>query len=159
MKVLVVHDSVYGNTARIAAAMAAALEGAHEVRRVTVGEAAAGDLAGQDLVIAGAPTHAFHPSPAMTDWLKALAPGALDGIACAAFDTRIAPEDIGIGWLRMMVKMFGYAAPHIGRRLESHGGRLVVPPEGFMVTDREGPLRDGEEQRAAQWARGVAAAV
>ncbi|MFC1983163.1 hypothetical protein ACFLV5_05230 [Chloroflexota bacterium] len=36
------------------------------------------------------------------------------------------------------------------------GGNLVVPEEGFFVKDKEGPLVDGEIERAARWARSMA---
>jgi hypothetical protein len=28
-----------------------------------------------------------------------------------------------------------------------------VSPEGFIVKGKEGPLKDGEEERAAEWAK------
>jgi hypothetical protein len=34
---------------------------------------------------------------------------------------------------------------------------LVVPPEGFYVVDTEGPLLEGELDRAAVWARKLSA--
>ncbi len=38
------------------------------------------------------------------------------------------------------------------------GGELAAPAEGFFVVDTEGPLQEGELERAAAWARQVAAA-
>jgi hypothetical protein len=35
------------------------------------------------------------------------------------------------------------------------GGKLVVPPEIFHVTEREGPLDEGELERAQEWAISV----
>jgi hypothetical protein len=35
------------------------------------------------------------------------------------------------------------------------GGELVFPPEGFLVKKSEGPLKDGELERAAEWAKGL----
>ena len=55
--------------------------------------------------------------------------------------------------------IFGYAAKPIADRLEKKGGQLAVPPEGFYVTDTEGPLVEGELERAAEWARKIAASV
>jgi hypothetical protein len=37
-------------------------------------------------------------------------------------------------------------------------GELVVPPEGFYVSDTEGPLLEGELERAADWTRQIVAA-
>jgi hypothetical protein len=47
----------------------------------------------------------------------------------------------------------GYAAKHIARRLEKAGGSLIVAPEGFYVEGTEGPLKDGEVERAGTWAK------
>jgi hypothetical protein len=35
------------------------------------------------------------------------------------------------------------------------GGKLAVPPEGFIVEASEGPLREGELERAAAWAKTI----
>jgi hypothetical protein len=49
----------------------------------------------------------------------------------------------------------GYAASTIAKTLEKKGGKLAVPAEGFFVTGEQGPLKDGELERAAAWARKV----
>jgi hypothetical protein len=59
----------------------------------------------------------------------------------AAFDTRFGKPR----WLT------GSAALRIARRLRRRGYRLVAPPESFFVLHTEGPLRDGEEDRARAW--------
>jgi hypothetical protein len=68
------------------------------------------------------------------------------GKKVAAFDTRIPSK-----W----VKLFGFAAPKIARRLVKMGGTLVIEPEGFFVLDSEGPLAEGEVARAAIWAQEI----
>jgi hypothetical protein len=55
------------------------------------------------------------------------------------------------------VSIFGYAAEPIADRLQKKGGTLVTPPEGFYVGDTEGPLLDGELERATAWAQDIAA--
>ena len=52
-----------------------------------------------------------------------------------------------------MVNIFGYAAQAIAHRLKSKGGDLILPPEGFYVEDKEGPLFIGELDRAQSWAK------
>jgi hypothetical protein len=39
--------------------------------------------------------------------------------------------------------------------LKRKGGKLVLPPEGFLVTGEKGPLAHGEEERAAEWAKSI----
>jgi hypothetical protein len=44
------------------------------------------------------------------------------------------------------------AAKKLAQKLRKLGGRRVVPPETFHVASREGPLFDGEIERAREWA-------
>jgi hypothetical protein len=55
-----------------------------------------------------------------------------------------------------LITLFGTAAPKIARALEKKGGTLAGPPGGFYVTGGEGPLKEGEVERAAAWAQGLA---
>ena len=153
MKALVVYDSFFGNTEKVAQAIAAGL-GAEAVR---VSDFRADRLQGLDLLVIGAPTRGFRPSPLVKDLLKALPTRSLSGIKVAAFDTRIALADVKSRILPPLVKLFGYAAEPIGRAMAKAGGALIVPPEGFIVKDTEGPLKDGELERATAWAARLAA--
>ena len=76
----------------------------------------------------------------------------------AAFDTRVDTASSGLP-LRLLMSVIGYAAPKIAKELSAHGGLQARPPEGFIVEGREGPLRDGELERAIEWARSVHASV
>ena len=137
MRLLVVYDSTYGHTEKIAQAIGEAIDG----RVLRVGDVKPADLVGVDLLIVGSPTHGGFPSPGIDGLLKALP--ALEGLSVAAFDTRTRRT------------IFGYAAPRIARRLEKRGGKLVAPPEGFFVAGKNGPLVEGELARAAGWAKGI----
>jgi hypothetical protein len=61
------------------------------------------------------------------------------------------------GILKVLARIFGYAAEPIGKRLAAVGGTVAAAPEGFIVVASEGPLQDGEPERAARWAAGIAA--
>jgi flavodoxin len=156
MKSLVVYDSFFGNTEQIAQAVSAALAGPGEVAARRVNEVALEHLTGVTLLIIGSPTRAFRPSPAISKFLKKLP--SLAGVNVAAFDTRAALEDVNSRILPPLVKMFGYAAKPIADKLVKKGGRLAAAPEGFLVGGTEGPLKDGECERAAAWAQRLAAA-
>ena len=106
-----------------------------------MGEVTPADLKRFDLLIAGSPTHGGFPTPGIDGLLKALP--ALAGAKVAAFGTRTKRT------------VFGYAAPRIAKRLEKSGGKLVAPPERFLVLGMEGPLKEGELERAAGWANGI----
>jgi len=157
MKALVVYDSVFGNTAKVAQAIGGALGAPEDISVLCVGDVKPERLAGAQVLIVGSPTRAFSPTPATTAMLRALPARALSGVKVAAFDTRISMEDTDSGFLRTMVKVFGYAAKPIADRLKRKGGDLVLGPEGFYVQDSEGPLKDGELERAAAWAKQVIA--
>jgi flavodoxin len=147
-KVLVIYDSVFGNTEKIAQAIAASLG----TQAIPVGQANAGQLAGLDLLVVGSPTRGFRPTESISKLLNELSKNHLAGVRVAAFDTRIVLETINSKALRFIVDKGGYAASTIAKTLEKKGGRLVVPPEGFFVTGEQGPLKDGELERAGEWA-------
>lgn len=144
MKTLVVYDSLYGNTEKIAQAIGAALTG--EVKVLRVGEVDPSELKALDLLIVGSPTHGGRPSPAMQEFLDKVQKPALEGTNVAAFDTRLSTRWVGI---------FGYAAGRIAKSLKEKGGNLLLSPEAFYVEGTEGPLKEGELERAAAWAREI----
>lgn len=84
---------------------------------------------------------------------------SLRGVRVAAFDTRIAVSDVKSRILPLMIRFFGYAAEPIEAILERKGGVQALPPEGFYVDGTEGPLKDGELERAGTWAQMIAVAV
>ena len=144
MKVLVVYDSVYGNTEEIAKAMG---EGIGEDAKVVKAEnTSPADLESVELVIAGSPTYGGRPTPKMKEFLERIKTVSLKDIKIAAFDTRIPAT-----W----VKIFGFAAGKIEKRIKSQGGKSVLKPEGFFVTGTKGPLVEGELERAAKWAQDI----
>jgi flavodoxin I len=155
MKVLVIYDSYFGNTRQVAETVAGALCEAYPLAAVDVvraQDATAEHLRGVDLLVVGSPTRAFRPSPGISAFLKQLSPTQLKGVKAAAFDTRINPADTKSAFLKLMVSLFGYAAPIIEKQLARKGVELAGPAEGFEVGDTEGPLKDGELARAGVWA-------
>lgn len=166
MDAVVVYESLWGNTAAIARAIADGLgEGA---RALSTAEATPEVIAAARIVVAGAPVHAMSlPSeqsresakgkpqgrdelaadlghPAMRTWLTTLPRGARLG---AAFDTRVRGP-LGHG-----------ASKAISRALEASGFTLLGPPRGFTVhmkTHESVPgalLYDGELEAAREWGR------
>ena len=144
MKITVVYDSVYGNTEKIARAIAEAIAASNEVKVLRASEANPSQLTPADLLIVGSPTHAGRPVQAVQDFLKKVPQHSLKDVNVAAFDTRIAKKIVGV---------FGYAAGRIAENLKKKGGTLLSSPEGFFVAGGEGPLKDGELERAATWGK------
>lgn len=155
MKTLVIYDSQYGNTEKVAQAITAELSSTQDVTIVRAGEAESKELTGIELLIAGAPTQRFRPTPAMNNFLNGIPKGGLNGVKVAAFDTRFKLEDIDNRVLLFFVKIFGYAAESISKQLQSKGGIQVIDPQGLGVLDIEGPLKDGEMERATSWAKEI----
>jgi len=169
MRALVVYESMYGNTAAVASAIAEGLDDRHaEVTLRNVDDLVADDAAWADVLVVGGPTHAHGMSRAATRmtaakdrsndyegptvgdglraWLAALASG--EGRAAAAFDTRI---DIP-------AFLSGAASKGIAGALDDHGFRSIVPRRSFLVT-KDNVLLDGELGRARSWGETIATSL
>ncbi len=148
MNTVVIYFSKFGHTKMIAEVISNALECAGEVSLHPYDEVQSAHFASADLVVMGTPTHRMNLPEVVRPFLKELPRRILRGKAVAAFDTsykmvdRNSPE-----WMAHLT-----AAPKLARKLRKLGGRLIVSPETFHVKDREGPLYEGELQRAGQWA-------
>ncbi len=156
MKALIIYDSYFGNTEKIAHAIAAGLAESAEVNTVKVGQLPPNHLAGIDLLVVGSPTRGFSPSDGIKKYLKELPAGSLKSLRVAAFDTGFSPQkikEINNILLSTLVKIFGYASKSIAKTLVGKGGTLVLPGEIFFVKASEGPLEEGEPERAVAWGR------
>jgi flavodoxin I len=145
---LVVYDSVSGNTEKIAATVAKTLGAFGEVKTLRAGDASPGSIKSIDLLIIGSPTRGGRPLPAVKEFTDNLAPDTLKSVKFAVFDTRLTAG---------RVRIFGYAADRLEAALKAGGAVSAAPPAGFFVKGNTGPLQEGEEERAAAWARQAAA--
>jgi flavodoxin len=149
MKALIVYFSKFGNTRKIAEAIAEVMRHAGDARTISIDQFAASGLNGVDLVVMGSPTHGFTVPEEVRTVLEALPPGSLSGKLVAAFDTTVR------AWpLRRM-----RASPKLLDQLSRLGGKPVAPPQTFFVRARNPQktgevnlLLDGEIERARQWA-------
>jgi flavodoxin len=142
MNTLVVYDSQFGNTERIALKIAETLGEFGVSRAIRVAEFSNDALRDINLLVLGCPTQAWHSTPNMQTLVKALESEEPQGLAIAEFDTRLDKPR----WLT------GSAAKLMAKQLKDVGVSLV-PPESFLVTGTEGPLQPGELERAEEWAR------
>jgi flavodoxin len=157
MKALIIYDSVFGNTGKVAQSISDGVSEGNQdqFQALQVGDAKLEHIQGLDLLIVGSPTRSFRPTPAITKFLKSLSRNHLSGIKVAAFDTRIWLDTIDSSALRFIVDKGGYAASTIAKALQKKGGNLVSNPEGFLVTGEQGPLKEGELKRAEDWAKRI----
>lgn len=143
MNALVVYFSKFGNTKLVAEAIGATLESAGAVRMVGLNELTAADFYDVGLVVMGSPTHRMNLPEAARLILDKLPKRILKGKLVAAFDTSYKMS----WWLNHYT-----AGKRLAQKLRKLGGMRIVPPEIFHVTEREGPLYDGEIERANAWA-------
>ncbi|MDQ7908269.1 flavodoxin domain-containing protein [Phytohabitans sp. ZYX-F-186] len=166
MRALVVYESMYGNTHRIAEAIGEGLAEGFQVDVVPVEHAGAGLVEAADLLVVGGPTHAHSLSragtrasaaaearkpgstlildpaaegPGLREWLDA---PLVTQARAAAFDTRMDAPAV----------LTGRAAKGIARRLRQRGLELVGEPESFLVT-KQNHLEPQEVGRAREWGR------
>lgn len=153
MNVLIVVESCFGNTSRVAESIAIGLRSTGAA--VTAVEAASGPaIDGADLLLVGAPTHNMGLPSASTrrqararggtvaesgaaEWLGALT--GRSGVRAAVFDTATGT---------------GFFAGSAAKRMEKLLRRIgvgVVARESFLVGGVEGPLAEGELVRAERW--------
>ncbi len=151
MKTLIVYDSVFGNTEKVALKIGKEL-GAETIK---VTEVSYDQLIGLDCLVVGSPTRAFNPTKEITSFLKGIPSSSLSRIKVASFDTRMDIKKVDNAVLSFMVKFFGYADKPIEKQLKKKGGIIAVPSDGFIVEDSEGPLREGELERASVWAQTI----
>lgn len=149
MRVLIVYSSKFGNTRRVAEAIAEVAKQAGDTRVVDIEQLAASDFEGVDLVVMGSPTHALTLPAAVRSVLAAQPPGLLAGKSVAAFDTTVKP------WPLRHLR----ASPKLLRQLQRLGGRPVARPKTFFVrmigAQQPGEvnlLLEGEIERARAWA-------
>lgn len=166
MRALVVYESVFGNGRAIAEEVAAGLSttasGEIVVVDVTSVEHAPVEVdRAIELVVVGAPNHAFGlPTPRSRQDARSRAPDAMvstrgvrewlgqvtpRGAAtwAAVWDTRLARP----GFLQIV----DHASSTIRRGLQRARFRMLAEPAHFLVEDMDGPLADGELQRARAW--------
>lgn len=154
MKVLVIYESAFGNTKKVAEAIGAGFTGA-EVRHVN--QVNVDEFGNFDCLVVGSPTQKLNYVEGMRDFLARIPQDGLKGVKVAAFDTRISIDDVQSTVERFAARVFlhRYAAKPIASALVSKGGVEVIDPEGFYVLDTEGPLKECELERATAWAKQI----
>jgi hypothetical protein len=169
MRVIIIYESMYGNTRQIAHAIGVGLERDNQVTVVPVAQAGRELLAEADLVVTGGPTHvhgmsrpnsrreavqaARKPGSALALDPDAGGPGLREWFAsfgqasagAAAFDTRLDGP----------AAFTGRASKDISRQLHRHGLKVIAEPVSFLVT-RDNTLLPGELDRAEEWGEELA---
>jgi flavodoxin len=145
MKALVIYDTNFGNTKMIAEAIAEGL--GKGTKAVSVSKSNAKEIKGMDLLVVGSPIVGWRPSEKMLELLSKLEKNQLKGTKAASFDTRV------------KIFVHGDAAKKISQKLEGAGADIITGPQAFYVKGKEGPLFEGEKEKAAQWAKKILSAI
>lgn len=164
-RALVVFESSFGNTETLARVIAEELERCGVDTEVCpVADAPPAVEVTADLVVLGAPTHAFSLSRRTTrmeavrrggdadavavgvrDWLEGCrAAPPQRHLSCAFFDTRVT-----------RARHLPGSAARSARRHARDAGLSPTAAQSFYVEDVTGPLAPGELERARSWARAL----
>lgn len=142
MNTLVLYESQYGNTQKVAELVGKALEAHGPVRVTSIVNYQPALLIDVDLLVIGAPTQAHGMTVPMKEFVDRLE-ARTDGLPVAIFDTRV----------KGPMLLWGSAARAIASRLAEKGFREIGGPENFIVSFTRPPqLASGEEEHASAWA-------
>jgi len=141
MKALVIFDSNFGNTKKIAETISKKLD--IDTKVLSVSDFNVKELEGIKLLIVGSPVNAWRPTEKILKFLAGLSEGRLKGIKAASFDTK------------MKSFLSGDASKKISRKLQSIGAEIIIDPQSFIVKGSKGPLFEGEIEKAAEWAASI----
>lgn len=146
MNALVVYFSKFGHTHKIAETITGALANPYDVKKIRSDQLIVNILKDAKLVVIGTPTHNMNLPKAVQPVFEQLPKRILPGTPVAAFDTSYKMSPILARFT---------AAKRLDKKLRKLGGKRIIPPETFYVVGREGPLYDGELERAQKWANAI----
>jgi flavodoxin len=140
-KALVVYDSVYGNTEKVAKALAKGLEDSGvDVDTLRADTVKFDELGRYDLLAVGGPVHAWSetkPIKAFLERLKTVE--GLRGKKAFAFDTKLSRSSLA-----------GSIGGNIEKKLKGLDLTIVKPHATAVVKGGEGPLEEGAEEAFTQ---------
>lgn len=149
MWVYVVIATPCGVTDTVARAVARAVDWSYEHYARPANEVDPSEIRTPSVVFLGGPTHRREMGESLRRFVDHMPDRLISQSLFAAFDTRFHDSPI----------VTGSSARHIQRAIEGRGGRNLVPGESFFTLRRDGPLREGEVERARVWASSVIAAA
>lgn len=145
MKVLIVFDSYFGNTQKIAEAIFDVVQNNGELS--SVNELQINEY--YDLIVIGSPTRAFRPTKKIVSFAKNLRKEQLKYVAF--FDTRMDIQKVDSKILTFMARCFGYSNDTLSKIFMKKRIPVLIEPGEFFVKDSEGPLFENEIDKAKRW--------
>lgn len=147
LKVLIIYDSLYGNTEKVAKAIGKSVLNSKVLHLSKVKKL---DVEKADLLIIGSPTQGGRCTSDMEYFLENTK--GLVNKKIAVFDTRLDFDDLNF-LLKLLIKKLNYASVKMEQIIKSKSGNVVGEPLGLFVSGKEGPLKDGEIKNAIKWAK------
>jgi flavodoxin len=139
-KGIVIFDSNYGNTEKVARALATGIkQGGVEIDCVSINGADVKKLIEYNFLAIGGPTHIASMSKPMKEFLEKMAAVDVRGAKGFCFDTRN-PS-------RFNTFDMNSAAKRIEKKMKKMNVKMIRPRESALVEGREGPLHNGVEDR------------
>ena len=155
MKILILYDTKYGNTAELAESMKKSLSKNNVAICKSISEVSLTEIKKANLLVIGSPTHGGRPTQDMLSWINNLPEDIFQDKKFAAFDTSINANDTNV-FLKLLISIIGYAAPKLQAELQKKGGKSITSAVTFYVNGKEGPLKVGERERAQKWFKSLA---
>ncbi|PKM87791.1 hypothetical protein CVU83_02550 [Candidatus Falkowbacteria bacterium HGW-Falkowbacteria-2] len=152
MKTAIIYDSVYGNTGKIAEEIARVI--GEEAKLIHISQAHKEDIENAELVVLGTPTHGGRASEAVQAFMKELPSDIWSSKKVAVFSTGMPANSVNF-FLRFVIKIIGYASTPTLSVIVKQGGVAAGAPADFMVKDKQGPLLEGEIEKAGKWAESL----
>ncbi len=148
MKAIIVYESKFGNSKKVAQDIAAGMtEAGAEAFAVHVSETSADKVAPYDLIVVGSPERAGRPMKSARKFLKALGEVPLEGKTVTFFETYgFAPEPGG----KAIAKFMDLARKYLPQ------GKLLSTGLSVRVRGTKGPILDNELARAKEFGNKLA---
>jgi len=158
MKAIVLYDSRFGSTEKIAKSLEIGLKAAGRIETVVCTDTghiqSADSLKEYDILCIGGPTENMGASKSMKEFLEKLKSTDLSGKHGFAFDTKLDS------------RFSGSAAKHIEKELVNQGLRIIAPRESAIVSSIKergqmvgSKLKEGEEKRFEEVGRLIGTAT
>jgi len=149
MSTLIIFDSLFGSTALAARTLAKILLSEAILKKID--DVNSEDVYNNQNLVLLTPTHAGRASVKMQNFIKSLPSAVWREKSVAVLSTGIPPIGQSL-WLRLVIKILGYAAAPTLAFMVKRGAKIMAPPLNLMVAGKQGPLLEGELNQLETWA-------
>lgn len=148
MKTLIVYDSFFGNTEKVANKLYETLSKSQKTKLAHVSEAQNLNIEQYELIVVGSPTRYYNPTPSITAFVRELKTVPVN---VAFFDTRLDAE--GHWLMGPMEKIFKFASDTMEVLVRNTKAKQMISSLGVYVTGTEGPIARNAMKDVENWAK------